>query len=650
MTKKKRYNWFLYTLFILAGLFMQNTMAVPRYVTMTGAGSKNGTNWDNAYEGLQAALTAAASGDQIWVAKGTYKPSSPYDLVIIGDRDFHFRMKDGVSIYGGFAGGEDELTDRNDYGVGGTNETILSGDIGTVGNNSDNCYHVFYHQSPLSLTSSAILDGFTIKDGNANGDGELNSGGGMFNSNSSPTITNCTFTFNYALIGGGISILNTCISTFTNCSFTSNTGAWDGGGIYNGSSPNFVNCTFSSNSSNNGGGIENWGGFPTFTNCLFSTNTAGVAGGGIVNSSSSPTYINCTIALNTTSGGKGGGIYNSGNPSHTTTLNNCIIWGNSANSDGDELYIEEGGSKITLNYSCYGNASGNVFVFAGGTFTATNNDITSDPQFVNTVGGDYRISGNSPCKNVGYNSYNSQLSDIRGQTRIQSTTIDLGAYEWTIGVDPDTPVPVELVSFTAFISNDGVILYWQTATEVNNYGFEVERSTNLQGLTNSKEGSNLGGFSTIGFVEGSGNSNSLKEYSFIDEDITARKYSYRLKQIDTDGSFTYSDIVEVTCDLHPSTFGLEQNFPNPFNSSTTIKFAVPTVETPYMASLQHVTLKIYDVLGREVATLLNKEQSAFGGSGYYSVEFNASGLPSGVYFYRLQTNDFSDVKKMIILK
>ncbi|MFH1194776.1 MAG: T9SS type A sorting domain-containing protein [bacterium] len=202
-------------------------------------------------------------------------------------------------------------------------------------------------------------------------------------------------------------------------------------------------------------------------------------------------------------------------------------------------------------------------------------------------------------------------------------------------------LPVELTSFSANNSGRNVVLNWSTATEVNNHGFEVERVVNLQGLTDINNSSNLGGFESIGFVEGYGNSNSTKDYSFTDKSINGGgKFSYRLKQIDTDGSYSYSGTVEVT--VIPNQFELSQNYPNPFNPTTTIKYSIPAgVETPYMASL-----RVYDILGNEVATLVNEQEEP----GYYEVEWNASQFASGVYIFRLMAGNFIDTKKMILLR
>ena len=192
--------------------------------------------------------------------------------------------------------------------------------------------------------------------------------------------------------------------------------------------------------------------------------------------------------------------------------------------------------------------------------------------------------------------------------------------------DNAPPLPVELVSFTASKLYDHVILNWNTETEVTNYGFEVQRS------------SEAGHWDLLGFVEGAGNSNSPRQYSYEDSnpDIPG-KYSYRLKQIDNDGSFEYSQTVEINV-YSPNKFELKQNFPNPFNPATKIKFSV--------SNKQFVSLKVYNTLGKEVKTLVNEEKSA----GTYEVEFSSDDLPSGIYFYKITVGDFTQAKKMILLK
>ncbi|MFH1194361.1 MAG: T9SS type A sorting domain-containing protein [bacterium] len=222
-------------------------------------------------------------------------------------------------------------------------------------------------------------------------------------------------------------------------------------------------------------------------------------------------------------------------------------------------------------------------------------------------------------------------------------------------ITADTQLPVELTSFTSSVTNDNVILNWQTATEVNNYGFEIERKIPLNpppskgcrtGLIKGDAASAEGDWKTLGFVEGNGNSNSTKEYSFVDNNITGGNYSYRLKQIDTDGSYSYSNEIIVETGHAPSLpneFELYQNYPNPFNPTTTIKYTIPAdVKAPCVASL-----RVYDILGNQVATLINEQKEP----GYYEVKFEASHFPSGVYFYVLHAGEeFHAVKKMLFLK
>jgi len=193
------------------------------------------------------------------------------------------------------------------------------------------------------------------------------------------------------------------------------------------------------------------------------------------------------------------------------------------------------------------------------------------------------------------------------------------------------PLPVELTSFTASASNNAVSLSWITATETNNYGFEVERRT-----VNSEQ-QTMNGWQKIGFVKGAGTSNAPKAYSYSDATASAGRYVYRLKQIDQDGSFKYSDAVEVIF-MKPAAFALEQNYPNPFNPETTINYQLPDAS--------NVTLKVYNIIGEEVATLVNETKNA----GSYTAQFNASQFSSGVYFFKLTAEKFSSIRKMMLLK
>ncbi len=206
------------------------------------------------------------------------------------------------------------------------------------------------------------------------------------------------------------------------------------------------------------------------------------------------------------------------------------------------------------------------------------------------------------------------------------------------------PLPVELSSFTASTVGSSIVLNWQTATEVNNYGFEVERTAPLnlpQGET-----SGLRDWEKIGFVQGNGNSNSPKEYSFTDENPPAGNLQYRLKQIDTDGQFEYyGTIAEINLSPTgvnekelPKDYALLQNYPNPFNPATNIVFRIKEFGL--------VTLKIYDVLGNEISTLVNENKEP----GEYNIKFDGSNLSSGIYYYKLTCGEFSEVKKLMLMK
>jgi hypothetical protein len=187
-------------------------------------------------------------------------------------------------------------------------------------------------------------------------------------------------------------------------------------------------------------------------------------------------------------------------------------------------------------------------------------------------------------------------------------------------------VPVELTSFTANVNNEGnVILNWSTATEINNQMFEIERR--------SEEGQ----FIKIGYVEGNGTTTEPQEYTYIDNTVGTGTYFYRLKQIDFLGTYEYSEEIELKVS-GPLTFGLEQNYPNPFNPSTNIKYSLPESGI--------IKLAVYNVVGEEVAVLAE----GFSEAGFFDVNFSASNLPSGIYVYKLQSGNFVESKKMLLLK
>jgi hypothetical protein len=210
-----------------------------------------------------------------------------------------------------------------------------------------------------------------------------------------------------------------------------------------------------------------------------------------------------------------------------------------------------------------------------------------------------------------------------------------GGYPVVSGVEPNTgsdnPLPVEMTKLNIIKFSDFIMLKWSTSTEVNNYGWEVERSK-IDKSTNKPAV-----WQKIGFVKGSGNSNSPKEYSFVDKNALYGEYAYRLKQIDIDGTTSFSEELRVFVGNKPEVYDLKA-YPNPFNPTTTIRFSLP--------ESGNVKLSIYDALGRFVETLVDDQRDA----GIYEFEYNASKLSSGIYFTILQVNNIRVVNKLQLIK
>jgi len=187
-------------------------------------------------------------------------------------------------------------------------------------------------------------------------------------------------------------------------------------------------------------------------------------------------------------------------------------------------------------------------------------------------------------------------------------------------------VPVELANFSATVNENNVTLVWQTATELNNSGFDIERAD-----VNKK-------WEPIGFVAGNGTTTEIHTYTFDDNDLPAGIYNYRIKQIDYNGTFEYFELEQVVKIGSLNDFALLQNYPNPFNPSTNIEFVIPEKSS--------VTLTVFNSIGEEVSILVNDKKEA----GSYMVNFDARGFTSGIYYYKLQTDDFVQTRKMILLR
>jgi hypothetical protein len=378
----------------LEALEDRTVLSTVWYVNGSATGSDDGHSWANAFTDLQSGLTAAQPGDQIWVAQGTYKPTSTTD------RTISFVLMDDVGVYGGFAGTETALGQRNWV----AHPTILSGDIGMPGDNSDNSYHVVTAGFSTTPLTSGVIDGFTITGGNANGPGVFGgNGGGLFNNQGALTVSNIIFTGNSATTGGGMDNENNNTSAITNVIFRGNTALYAGGGMYNSNS------------------------MPTLTNVLFTGNSAFEFGGGLENDGQpdhTVTLVNVTFSGNTAVGAddaSGGAMFCF---TGSATLTNCILWGDSAGVSDNEFGQAGGPPSATITIS-YSDVQGG----AAGT-----GNINADPLFADAATGDFRLRAGSPAIDAGTNT-GAPSFDLAGQIRPLDgngtgiAVTDMGAYE-----------------------------------------------------------------------------------------------------------------------------------------------------------------------------------------------------------------------------
>ncbi len=353
------------------------------------SGLGDGSSWANAFQGpdgLQNALGVAASGDQIFVKQGTYKPTSA------GTRTVSFRLKSGVELYGGFLGSESTPAERPALGAA---PTILSGDLaGNDGSGirTDNSYHVVHG---AGTNATALLDGFTISGGNGNGAGSNNKGGGILCINgSSPTVKNCTFIDNRCTFGGGAGYINSSAPSFTDCSFEDNLGGLYGGAfdIATAGAVRFDRCLFRGNRAGRAGALEIFStNGPLVSNCIFVGNTAtGSAGGGAlwIGSGGNTQVRNCTIVGNTATNQNVGGLRVQG--AAGVSVANCILWDNQGGA-GTQNPINQVGGTSNVTYSA-----------VEGGLSGTGNTGVS-PAFVNVAAGDYSLAAGSSAIDAGNN-------------------------------------------------------------------------------------------------------------------------------------------------------------------------------------------------------------------------------------------------------
>lgn len=521
----------------------------------------------------------------------------------------------------------------SDWGTGiyfeQTNGITVTGEWSPIGNSTTNFRGSYDGQgftvSGVSINNSSTNAGFfgytygaTIQNlGLENLSISANSSvGGLIGYAQATTVNNCYTTGGvsgyYGYVGGLIgqtwgAIISDSYSTATVSGGTSGSGSYTGGLIGRCSNNSTVSNSYHITGSVSGkdyvgGLIGNAGSGDAITKCY----TTGASYG----------------LLQT-----GGLVGNNG-----ATINDCYSRASATSSNNETGgFVGKNTGTITNSYSTGVPLSQNNNQYEGG--FAGNNTGTITNCFWDTQTSGQGSSAGGTGKTT--EQMTTQSTFIDAEWSNETWFMDAGfnnGYPYLHWQNEGTPLPVELTSFIAYVVDYVVELRWLTSTEVDNYGFEITRceNSNVKGET----------WQTVGFVQGHGNSNSVKSYSFTDKNLKSGKYLYRLKMIDTDGSFEYSNEVEVDITL-PTEFTLMQNYPNPFNAQTKIKFAIPPG-----ANNNKVTLKLFNILGEEIKTLLNEELEA----GFHEVDFNASNLASGVFIYRLEWDDKFKVKKMMMIK
>ena len=420
--------FFFFLINVIVSASYTKSHAATIYVKHNASGSNNGNSWTNAYVALQDAINAASSGDELWVAAGTYKPTRlpSTGATSSSSRDLSFYLDKNIKIYGGFAGTESTLSQRNIS----SNQVTLSGDIGTTGSNSDNCYHVFIMSG---LSSSAVIDGFIIRDGNANANY-------IASTSSNPYPTQTSFiTFDsktvYQYAGGGIYVIDSDVD-IENCIIMENSARKFGGaGMFFGghtstssTTATIDNCVVYNNSSDDkGGGFYSW-------RSLDNSSPVGTC---------NPVLTNVTICYNSSDNG-GGGLF--GKNAHWT-IKNVLLWGNTKLNNngaskstivGSDIIIA-GNATITSSYSMVQLASTSYTSSNGNALTsATNMLYNQDPLFVNssdpdgsdntwmTLADGLVLKSTSAGVGAG-TSTGAPSNDITGKARATSPSI--GAYE-----------------------------------------------------------------------------------------------------------------------------------------------------------------------------------------------------------------------------
>jgi hypothetical protein len=595
--------------------------------TWQGQAQVKNSRTGNTYPTIQAAISdgTTLSGDNIQIPAGTFseKVTVNKSITLSGSGSSTIITPPtgtGITISSsGVTIASIRITGASKFGIyaSGVGSLVLVGvlcDADSVGTELDNVSGVTVNGSTFSNNNnygffSVGGQNFTFSSCTAKGNGTtIATGSGMKlrGLTGSSTLTNSTVDNNHCHgveIGGAAATSNI---TINGGEFNGNgsSNLFDGGGIYI-----FARVATVSNISINGPLIAN----NNITCGIYvdaNTTSSDVINGLTIGQSGTASFSN-----NGTS--KGAGVLLFGN------IMNVTITGNFSKGS-----VTNAAGVIIVGQNSTGSCSPQNVTIANSTFQAGYSSTTPAIALADGQPSPNFISVNNAAATGNTFLGLSTLADIPSVIYDKNDDASLGLVTLSGNI-----LPVEMVSFTAEAIGSGIQLHWSTATEVNNYGFEVERRV-VEPLSSGE----IEIWRNVGFVQGNGTSNVPQSYSFTDVNLSSGTYAYRLKQIDNDGAYKYSIETQIALSL-PKVFALYQNYPNPFNPTTTIEFAVPDQEK--------VTLAIYNVLGQNIRTIFTRETEA---GVNHKITFDASSLPSGIYFYQLDNGQSRIVRKMLVLK